>query len=197
MSIFFKPSYEGLTFCFHYSKIYYTVHRQLFLFVEPFVIKGDVVMFLTIFGSDSSGYDIISYILIAPILGIYFLISFPIGLYCRTLMKTKGYDGSTGFFLGFLFSIIGMLICALKPFNKAETHYQPPYEPYGQPYQNQPYQPYGQPYQPPYDQQYQPPYDQSYQPPILNEQNAVRCPHCLELTPNSSQYCIKCGCKLN
>lgn len=190
-----------MTFYFHYSKIYYTVHRQLFQFVEPFVIKGDVIMFLTIFGSDSSGYDIISYILIAPILGIYFLISFPIGLYCRTLMKTKGYDGSTGFFLGFLFSIIGMLICALKPFNKAETHYQPPYEPYGlpyqPPYQNQPYQPYGQPYQPPYDQQYQPPYDQSYQPPILNEQNAVRCPHCLELTPNSSQYCIKCGCKLN
>ena len=166
MSIFFKPSHECLTFYFHYSKIYYTVHRQLFLFVEPFVIKGDVVMFLTIFGSDSSGYDIISYILIAPILGIYFLISFPIGLYCRTLMKTKGYDGSTGFFLGFLLSILGMLICALKPFNKAETHYQPPY-------------------------------DQSYQPPILNEQNAVRCPHCLELTPNSSQYCIKCGCKLN
>ncbi|MCR5478845.1 MAG: hypothetical protein K6F27_03155, partial [Ruminococcus sp.] len=114
-------------------------------------------------------------------------------------MKTKGYDGSTGFCLGFLLSIIGMLICALMPFNKAETHYQPPYEPYGQPYQppyqNQPYQPYGQPYQPPYDQQYQPPYDQSYQPPILNEQNAVRCPHCLELTPNSSQFCIKCGCK--
>lgn len=143
-------------------------------------------MFLTIFGSDSSGYDIISHILIAiPILGIYGLISFPIGLYCRTLMETKGYDGSTGFFLGFLLSILGMLICALMPFNKAETHYQPPYEPYGQPYQ------------PPYDQQYQPPYDQSYQPPILNEQNAVRCPHCLELTPNSSQFCIKCGCKLN
>ena len=34
-------------------------------------------------------------------------------------------------------------------------------------------------------------------PTILNEQNAVRCPHCLELTPKSSQFCINCGCKLD
>lgn len=132
-------------------------------------------MFLTIFGSDSSGYDIISYILIAPILGIYFLISFPIGLYCRTLMKTKGYDGSTGFFLGFLFSIIGMLICALKPFNKAETHYQPPYEPYGQPYQ------------PPYE-----PYEQPAQENLLD----IRCTSCGTLNPPDSTTCSHCGEKL-
>ncbi len=93
-------------------------------------------MFLTIFGSDSSGFDLISHILIAiPILGIYGLISFPIGLYCRTLMKTKGYDGSTGFYLGFLLSILGLLICAFMPFKNAETPYQPPYEPYEQPAQ--------------------------------------------------------------
>ena len=145
-------------------------------------------MFLTIFGSDSSGFDLISHILIAiPILGIYGLISFPIGLYCRTLMKTKGYDGSTGFFLGFLLSILGMLICALMPVNKAETHYQPPYEPYGQPYQppyqNQPYQPYGQPYQP---------YNQHVQEHTLD----IRCTNCGTLNPPDSVTCSQCGEKL-
>ena len=157
-------------------------------------------MFLTIFGSDSSGYDIISYILIAPILGIYFLISFPIGLYCRTLMKTKGYDGSTGFFLGFLLSILGMLICALMPVNKAETHYQPPYEPYGQPYQppyqNQPYQPYGQPYQPPYENQPYQPYGQPYQPYNQHVQEHtldIRCTNCGALNPPNSVTCSQCG----
>ena len=145
-------------------------------------------MFLTIFGSDSSGYDIISHILIAiPILGIYGLISFPIGLYCRTLMKTKGYDGSTGFYLGFLLSILGMLICALMPVNKSETHYQPPYEPYGQPYQppyeNQPYQPYGQPYQP---------YNQHVQEHTLD----IRCTNCGALNPPNSVTCSQCGEKL-
>ena len=102
-------------------------------------------------------------------------------------MKTKGYDGSTGFFLGFLFSIIGMLICALKPFNKAETHYQPPYEPYGQPYQppyqNQPYQPYGQPYQP---------YNQHVQEHTLD----IRCTNCGALNPPNSVTCSQCGEKL-
>ena len=145
-------------------------------------------MFLTIFGSDSSGFDLISHILIAiPILGIYGLISFPIGLYCRTLMKTKGYDGSTGFFLGFLLSILGMLICALMPVNKAGTHYQPPYEPYGQPYQppyeNQPYQPYGQPYQP---------YNQHVQEHTLD----IRCTNCGALNPPNSVTCLQCGEKL-
>ena len=145
-------------------------------------------MFLTIFGSDSSGFDLISHILIAiPILGIYGLISFPIGLYCRTLMKTKGYDGSTGFFLGFLLSILGMLICALMPVNKSETHYQPPYEPYGQPYQppyeNQPYQPYGQPYQP---------YNQHVQEHTLD----IRCTNCGALNPPNSVTCSQCGEKL-
>ncbi len=133
-------------------------------------------MFLTIFGSDSSGYDVISHILIAiPILGIYGLISFPIGLYCRTLMKTKGYDGSTGFYLGFLLSILGMLICALMPVNKAETHYQPPYEPYGQPYQ------------PPYE-----PYEQPAQENLLD----IRCTSCGTLNPPDSTTCSHCGEKL-
>ena len=129
-------------------------------------------MFLTIFGSDSSGFDLISHILIAiPILGIYGLISFPIGLYCRTLMKTKGYDGSTGFFLGFLLSILGMLICALMPVNKAGTHYQPPYEPYGQPYQ---------------------PYNQHVQEHTLD----IRCTNCGALNPPNSVTCLQCGEKL-
>ena len=144
-------------------------------------------MFLTIFGSDSSGFDLISHILIAiPILGIYGLISFPIGLYCRTLMKTKGYDGSTGFYLGFLLSILGMLICAFMPVNKAETHYQPPYEPYGQPYQP-PYEPYGQPYQPPYE-----PYGQPAQENLLD----IRCTSCGTLNPPDSTTCSHCGEKL-
>ena len=41
---FYPPANICLTFYFHYSKICYTVHRQLFQFVEPFVIKGDVVL---------------------------------------------------------------------------------------------------------------------------------------------------------
>ena len=76
-----------------------------------------------------------------------------------------------GFFLG----IIGLVIAITRPGLKNQPFQSG--NPYGSPYGN----PYGQP----------------MQPPILNEQNAVTCPHCLELTPNSSQFCIKCGCKSN
>lgn len=96
------------------------------------------------------------------------------GFYCIYLMKRKGYSLPVlWFFCGFFLNIIGILICGLMP--EMNTAANP----------NVPIQHY--------DPQYQP----ANQPPILNEQNAVTCPHCLELTPKSSQFCIKCGCKLN
>ena len=98
------------------------------------------------------------------------------GFVIRYIMKTKGYQNLGAWFCcGFFLGIIGLVIAITRPDLKNQPFQNG--NPYGSPYAN----PYGQP----------------MQPPILNEQNAVLCPHCLELTPNSSQFCIKCGCKLN
>ena len=111
---------------------------------------------------------------------IYMLLFFGItfGICCRALMKSKGYQNyNLWFFAGFFLGIIGLIICLVMQ----DKSRQAPQNNYGQ----YPNQPYGQPYQ------------QPYQPPILNENNAVTCPHCLELTPKESLFCIKCGCKLD
>ena len=137
-------------------------------------------MDLTIFGDDLSGIShIASFFRIISILGIYFLVSFPVGLFCRTLMKTKGYDGSKGFLLGFFLSFVGMVICAFMPFQNAETPYQPQY---------------GQPYEPQYG---QPPYGQPMQgQPMMNQPQGVQCASCGMINPPNAQHCMQCGEKL-
>ena len=101
------------------------------------------------------------------------------GIACKQLMKLKGSDNSYWWFMiGFVLSFVGVIISMLMPDKSPPKPEPPEFTTISAP-------------------PYQPAYQPQYQPPILNEQNAVRCPHCLELTPNSSQYCIKCGCKLN
>ena len=98
------------------------------------------------------------------------------GIACKQLMKLKGSDNSyLWFIIGFVFSFIGVIISMLMP-DKSQPEPEPTVF-----------------IAPPHQQ----PYQQDYQPPILNEDNAVTCPHCLELTPKESLFCIKCGCKLD
>ena len=104
------------------------------------------------------------------------------GVICRSIMKNKSYSSYNFWFIfGFLFSFIGVIICALMSNVKPQEQPNDLFYPDAQ-RDMQLYRQYSQPIQ---------------QPSILNENNAVTCPHCLELTPKESLFCIKCGCKLD
>jgi len=133
-------------------------------------------MNLTIFGDDFNGLSRLS-----DFLYIALIAAVVCSILCFVIMKNKDYEPASWAVFGLFLGIIAVFVCIIMP-RKANTNI-PIDQQYGQPYQ--PYEPYGQPYQ------------QPYQPPILNENNAVTCPHCLELTPKESLFCIKCGCKLD
>lgn len=118
--------------------------------------------------SEAAGWGILVWIIcIGAAVGLAFIPA--------TIARNKGYSYGGFWALGFFFFLIGLIVALCLP----DKTVPPPYQQYGQPYQ-QPYQPYGQPYQQPYQPQ---------------PAQAV-CPNCNDNIPADSAFCPKCGTKI-
>lgn len=141
---------------------------------------------ITIFGDSLAGWDSLVIGFFVIVIGIpVFILEFVIGIACRDRMKCKGYqDYNYYFWVGFLLSFIGIIICFSKPDLTKQTPVQP------DPDAN---------YEPQYQQtdaaQYD--YDENYDPQYQQSADSVQCQSCGNMNPAGSTFCNGCGNKMN